>query len=44
MQVLEAMKSHTYTILQSPWSKKDLDEIREMLKKHLTRVFLEGSV
>lgn len=41
-KVLEAMKANAYTMLKSPWIKKDLEEIRYILKKHLKRVFLEG--
>lgn len=40
-QVLKTMKAHT--LLQGVWSLQDLEEIRAMLEKHLTRVFLEGS-
>jgi lipoate-protein ligase A len=38
--VLQAMRKHSYTMLPSPWSKQDLEEIRLLLKKHLERVFL----
>ena len=41
-KVLESMKANTYTMLKSPWSLKDLGEIRQILRKHLKRVFLEG--
>jgi lipoate---protein ligase len=41
-KVLEAMKANSYTMLKSPWSPKDLEEVRHMLKKHLKRIFLEG--
>lgn len=41
-RVLEMMKANTYTMLKSPWSKTDLEEMRHIVRKHLKRVFLEG--